>query len=197
VFAGGLFFEVFRQASERVAGIALLDTNYPPRAAGDAGAREERERMELVALAKRLGTRAMGERWVKNMVHPSRLGDAALIDGILDMFAQKSADTFAAQIRALLARPDAGPLLPRIAVPALVLCGREDSWAPLSAHEAMAAAIPGSRLVAVEQCGHMAPMERPHAVAAALGQWLHDVERHKHSSARAPMRAELRKKVAP
>jgi hypothetical protein len=61
----------------------------------------------------------------------------------------------------------------------------------------MAAAIPGSRLVAVEQCGHMAPMERPQAVAAALGQWLHDVERHEDSSARAATPAEPRKKVAP
>lgn len=194
---GRVAFEVFRQAPERVAGIALLDTNYPPRAAGEAGMREERERMELLALAKRAGTRVMGERWVKNMVHPSRLGDAALIDAILDMFARKSVDSFAAQIRALLTRPDAGPLLARIAVPALFLCGRDDSWAPLSAHEAMAAAIPGSRLVAVEQCGHMAPMERPQAVAAALGQWLHDVERREDSSARAATPAEPRKKVAP
>jgi pimeloyl-ACP methyl ester carboxylesterase len=180
---GRVAFEVFRRAPERVAGVALLDTNYPPRAAGEAGAREEGERMELLALARRFGTRAMGDRWVQGMVHPSRLGDAALIGAILDMFVRKTADTFAAQIRALLARPDAAPLLARIAVPALVLCGREDSWAPLAAHEAMAAAIPGSRLVAVERCGHMAPMERPEAVAAALGQWLHDIERRERASA--------------
>jgi pimeloyl-ACP methyl ester carboxylesterase len=188
---GRVALEVFRRAPERVGGIALLDTNYPPRAAGEAGAREERERLELLALAERFGTRIMGERWVKGMVHPERLGDAALIDAILDMFTRKSTDSFAAQIRALLARPDAAPLLPRIAVPALVLCGREDSWAPLAAHEAMAAAIPGSRLVVIEQCGHMSPMERPAAVAAALGHWLHDVERREHACARAPTPAEL------
>ena len=169
---GRVAFEVFRRAPERVAGIALLDTNYTPRPPGEAGAREERERRELLATARAQGTRAMGRIWVENMVHPSRRGDAALIDSIVDMFGRKSADTFAAQIRALLARPDAGPLLGAIRCPALILCGRDDSWAPLARHEEMAAAIPGGTLVAVDTCGHMAPMERPREVADALAAWL-------------------------
>jgi pimeloyl-ACP methyl ester carboxylesterase len=169
---GRVAFEVFRQAPERVAGIALLDTNYTPRPPGEAGAREERERRELLATARGQGTRAMGRIWVENMVHPSRRGDAALIETIVDMFGRKSADTFAAQIHALLARPDAGPLLGAIRCPALVLCGREDGWAPPARHEAMAAAIAGSTLAVIEQCGHMAPMERPRAVADAMAAWL-------------------------
>lgn len=168
---GRVALEIFRRAPERVAGLALLDTNYTPRAAGEAGAREERERMALLAIARRSGTRAMAESWVKGMVHPSRLADAALIGAILDMFARKSADVFAAQIRALLARPDAAPLLAAVRCPALVLCGREDSWAPAARHEEMAAMIAGSELVLVGQCGHMAPMERPREVAAALARW--------------------------
>jgi len=173
---GRVALEVFRRAPARVAGLALLDTNYTPRPAGEAGEREERERMALLSLARAAGTRAMGEKWVQGMVHPARLGDRDLIDAILDMFARKSADAFAAQIRALLDRPDAGPLLARVACPALVLCGREDSWAPLARHEAMAAAIPGARLVAIGECGHMAPMERPRAVAAAFREWLEEID---------------------
>ncbi len=169
---GRVAFEVFRRAPERVAGIALLDTNYTPRPPGEAGAREERERRELLATARGRGTRAMGRVWVENMVHPSRRGDAALIEAIVDMFGRKSADTFEAQIRALLARPDAAPLLGAIGCPALVLCGREDTWAPPERHEEMAAAIAGSALAVVEQCGHMAPMERPREVADALAAWL-------------------------
>ncbi len=169
---GRVAFEVFRQAPERVAGIALLDTNHTPRPPGEAGAREERERLDLLATARSQGTRAMGRIWVENMVHPSRRGDTALIESIVGMFGRKSADTFAAQIRALLARPDAGPLLAAIRCPVLVLCGRDDTWAPLARHEEMASAIPGGRLVAVDACGHMAPMERPHAVAEAMAAWL-------------------------
>ncbi|MCW5773641.1 MAG: alpha/beta fold hydrolase [Rhodospirillaceae bacterium] len=181
---GRVAFEILRRAPLRVAGVALLDTNYLPRGAGEAGAREERERMALLALARAEGTRRMGERWVQGMVHPDRLGDAALIEAILAMFARKSADIFAAQIRALLDRPDAGPILARIACPALVLCGREDGWSPPVRHEEMAAAIPGAALVIVERCGHMAPMERPEAVALALRDWLDAVA---HAEAKAPL----------
>lgn len=168
---GRVALEIFRRAPERVAGLALLDTNYLPRATGEAGAREERERNALLEIARRSGTRAMAESWVKGMVHPSRLAEPGLIGAILDMFARKSADTFAAQIRALLARPDAAALLGAVGCPALVLCGREDSWSPVARHEEMAAMVAGSELAVVEQCGHMAPMERPREVAAALARW--------------------------
>jgi len=169
---GRVVLEIFRSAPERVAGLALLDTNYTPRAAGAAGAREERERLALLEIARRSGTRAMAKTWVRGMVHPGRLAEPGLIGAILDMFARKSADVFAAQIRALLARPDATALLGTLRCPALVLCGREDDWAPVVRHEEMAAMIPGSELVVVERCGHMAPMERPRAVADAVARWL-------------------------
>lgn len=172
---GRVAFEVFRRAPERVAGLALLDTNYKPRPAGDAGEREARERGALLAIAERSGTRAMARDWVANMVHPS--ADMRLVETIVEMFGRKSAGTFAAQIRALLARPDAAPLLGTIRCPALILCGREDSWSPPARHEEMAAAISGSTLAVIDACGHMAPMERPREVAAALREWLARVEK--------------------
>jgi pimeloyl-ACP methyl ester carboxylesterase len=36
----------------------------------------------------------------------------------------------------------------------------------------MAADIANARLVVFEQCGHMAPLERPAEVSAALRRWL-------------------------
>jgi len=169
---GRVALEMLRRAPERIAGLALLDTATHARPAGEAGAREEAERVALLELARTQGMHAMARRWAEPMVHPSRLADTALMQAIHDMIARKTPEIFAAQICALLGRPDAGPLLPGIEVPALVLCGREDSWAPLSRHKAMAAAIPGARLVVVERSGHMAPMERPEAVAEALSKWL-------------------------
>jgi pimeloyl-ACP methyl ester carboxylesterase len=54
----------------------------------------------------------------------------------------------------------------------LVLCGREDGWAPVAQHEEMATLIQSGRLAILDRCGHMAPMERPDAVGAALAEWL-------------------------
>ncbi len=164
--------EVLRQAPARVSRVALLDTGYLARAPGAAGEEETRKRHALLDVARRQGVRAMAQQWVQGMVHPRRLGDASLLEAIVAMFERKSADTFERQLRALLQRPDASDVLRGIRVPALVMCGRQDSWAPVAQHEAMHALIPGAALAVTEDAGHMAPMERPQAVAEVLQRWV-------------------------
>jgi pimeloyl-ACP methyl ester carboxylesterase len=171
---GRVALEIMRMASERVARLALLDTGFEPLAPGEAGLKEIEKRHALLAIAKRRGMRAMAAEWARNMVHPDRLGDTALMSSIYDMVARKSPEQFAAQIRALLARPDAGEVLAAIRCPTLVLCGRQDAWSPWSRHEEIARRIANSMLVGIDRCGHMAPMEEPDAVTAALRTWLAD-----------------------
>ena len=175
---GRVALEAYRQARGRIRGLMLLDTGYQGRPRDDAGERERVERMELVDLARRSGMRAMGQRWVKRMVHPDRLGDESLVESILRMIERKTPAVFEAQQRALLARPDATQLLADIACPTLVLCGREDAWSPSSRHEEMARRISTSDLVIVERCGHMSPMEQPQVVGAELTKWLSRVGAH-------------------
>lgn len=169
---GRVALEVLARAPERITRLALLDTGYEALAPGEAGEREKAGRMRLLDIAQRDGMMPMAREWARGMVHPTRLTDAALMDEIHSMIARSSPEHFAAQIRALLARPDRTALLGTISVPALVLCGREDGWSPLSRHEEMARRIPGSRLVGVADCGHMSTMERPEAVSTALREWL-------------------------
>lgn len=171
---GRVALEVLRLAPQRVLRVALLDTGYLARAGGAAGQEEARKRQALLELARTKGVRVMAQAWVQGMVHPARLNDARLIADIIDMFERKTADIFERQIRALLDRPDATPVLQRVAVPTLVLCGREDSWAPVSQHQELAALIPEghARLQVVAQCGHMSTMEQPDAVAEAMRAWL-------------------------
>ena len=170
---GRAALEVARQAPERLLGLALMDTGFAARAPGDAGEMEKAGRLALVAKARTEGMRAMGAQWARPMVHPSRLDPAdPLMDEILDMIGRKTPEVFAGQQQALIHRPDATGLLPGIACPTLVLCGVEDAWSPPAQHRALAAAIPDAVLVEIPDCGHMAPMERPQAVTAALRSWL-------------------------
>jgi len=175
---GRVALEVVRRAASRVTGLALLDTGYTPLAAGEAGAKETAGRHQLLELARSAGMRAVGERWLAiPMIHPARLKERTLVAAILRMIERRTPDQFAAQIRALLQRPDAAALLPMISCPALVLCGQEDGWAPLVNHRVMAQLIPHSTLVAVPDCGHMSTMERPEPVNDALRTWLARVAR--------------------
>lgn len=164
--------EVYRQAPERVTRIALLDSGYMPLAAGDAGQAEKDKRAQLLHIAQTQGVRRMASVWVQGMVHPDRLSDAALVEAIVAMFERKSAATFEAQIQALLTRPDARPVLQSLNVPTLIACGDQDLWAPLAQHQAMQALVAHARLAVWADAGHMAPMERPEAVADTLLDWL-------------------------
>lgn len=164
--------EVMRRAPERVERLALLDTGYLPLPHGHAGEAERAKRHALLEIAEREGTRAMGREWAVGMVHPDRLHDAVLMAAIVDMVARKPAEVFAAQVRALLARPDGTPLLQALALPTTIACGRQDAWSPLSQHEEMQRLAPGSTLAVIEAAGHMAPMERPAATARVLAGWL-------------------------
>jgi pimeloyl-ACP methyl ester carboxylesterase len=168
---GRVAFEIMRLAPGRVAGLALLDTAYRGFPGGEAGEREIARRSELVSLARTQGMRAMAQFWMPGILHPDRLSDSALTAAILAMMSRKTPEIFAAQIKALLGRPDATALLATICCPTLVLCGRKDTWSPLEGHREIAAAIPNSRLTVIEQCGHMAPMERPAEVTTALSAW--------------------------
>lgn len=165
---GRVALEVMRVAPERVTHLALLDTGCHALPEGEAADKERTMRLGFLRLAQEKGVAAMARSWVRNMVHPDRLADTALIDSIVTMFAHKPVAVYEAQIKALLARPEAFPLLAQIRCPTLVLCGNEDSNSPPAANLEMAGAIAGDQLDIIPHCGHMAPMERPEAVNDAL-----------------------------
>lgn len=169
---GRVAFEIFRQAPRRVKRLAGFNTGAVPRPTGEPGEQEERGRRALLAVARSSGMRAMALQWIRGMVAPSRLSDAALVESVVRMFERKTPEIFEAQMNALLARPDATAILGQIRCPALLLSGREDGWSPPAAHERMAAAMPNAKVVVIPDSGHMSIMEQPAAVAQAMREWL-------------------------
>ena len=172
---GRVALELVRLAPQRVQKLILMDTGYLPLATGEAGAKERAGRLALLDVAKTQGVRAMCAEWVAGMVHPQRVGDVALINPIIDMFARKSPERFALQLSALLNRPDASPVLVDLArhgFPTLLLCGRQDAWASAVQHAAMQRLAPSAQLRVIDDAGHMVLMERPQETAQALLQFL-------------------------
>jgi pimeloyl-ACP methyl ester carboxylesterase len=106
------------------------------------------------------------------MLHPDHQKDHALREKVLNMAEHIGIVGFVNEVKAQLARPSAIPDLPHITCPTLVLTGREDRVVPLSIHEAMVRQLPNSRLVIVEQCGHLSTLEQPEIVTQALRDWL-------------------------
>jgi pimeloyl-ACP methyl ester carboxylesterase len=164
---GRIALEVLRQAPQRVAALALLDTGVHPCSPG-----EPAKRQELLSLAYTRGMDSVAREWLPPMVHPARRDERGFMAPLEAMVGRRTPASFGNQVKALIERPDATPVLAAIRCPTLVLCGRDDGWSPPAQHEAMAAAIPGAALAIVENCGHMAPIERPAEVTRELELWL-------------------------
>lgn len=170
---GRVALEVVRQAPQRVRRLALLDTGYEPFAGGEAGEQEKAKRYALLERARSAGMREMGKLWAPGMVHPDQR-DTPLFEAILDMIERRSPEQFEAQITALLARPDAEPVLRGMHCPTWLICGHDDAWSPYVRHELMSKMVPApwARLEGLVDCGHMSTMEKPDEITALLDAWL-------------------------
>jgi pimeloyl-ACP methyl ester carboxylesterase len=164
---GYVCFEILRRAPKRVERLALMDTQAVPDTA-EASARR-RGFIEQTRLGRFHGVQPS---LLPTIVHRSRLNDQAVVQPILDMAAEVGADGFCREQTAMIARPDSRPLLVEIHMPTVVIVGRQDQGTPLARAQEMAADIANARLVIIEDCGHMAPLEKPAEVSAALRRWL-------------------------
>ncbi len=164
---GYVAFEIFRRAPTRVERIALIDTQAAP------DSPESRTRRQAFIEQTRLGRfHGVHPTLLPQIIHPTRLKDAAVTQPILDMAKEIGGDGFVRQQQAILGRPDSRPLLVEIEVPAVVIVGRQDMATPLPRSQQMAADIANAQLVILEECGHVSPLERPAEVSAALRRWL-------------------------
>ncbi len=160
-------FEIMRQAPERVSRLALLDTtpfaDPPERLDG---------RRNQIATAREGRFDEVVEQMVGFKMKAQGPVKAELAAAIRQMSYDVGAEAMIRQQTAMVDRADTSDVLASITCPTLVLCGRQDQPTPPEVHEKIAAAIAGARLVIVEDCGHLAPLEQPEATTAAMREWL-------------------------
>jgi len=164
---GYIAFEIMRQAPERVARLALINTQARP----DTSEATERRR-GMMARVKGGGYREVLDELFPGFVHPSRRDDAGLRQLVHDMAEDVGIDGFIRQQTAVIGRPDSRPSLAWIKCPTLVLSGDQDNTIPNSLSIEMASNIPDAKLVILPNCGHMPQPEQTQACAAALVEWL-------------------------
>ncbi len=164
---GYVGFEIMRQAPERIERLALLDTKARP-----DSPEETARRRGLIELAQKGEFKGVTPRLLPLMIYEARLEDEALTGEVRAMAERVGQAAFIRQQTAILGRPDSRPTMVTIGCPTLVLCGRQDALTPVQDHTEMAAGIRNARLKIVEDCGHLAPLERPEPVTKAMRAWL-------------------------
>jgi pimeloyl-ACP methyl ester carboxylesterase len=148
--------------------VALVDTRA---SADDDAGKAKRDEAIAAVRSDAGGVPAIADAMVPKLLAPASLQNRDLVERVQRIIRRQSAKTVEADLTAMRDRPDRRAQLAGVAIPALVLVGDADTLTPPSDAELMAGAIPGARLVTIPGAGHLTPMERPGAVAAALGEF--------------------------
>ena len=160
--------EMAVQAPERVAGLVLAGYN----ATADLPERAAIRPLQQAEVRAGGLERVLVEELKPNYLAQCNRDDRSLLTLLRDMGMGLGEDVFVRQSEALRLRQDRRPVLRKLAIPVLFMCGLEDGLCPPDWHRQWATMTAGARLAMVAGAGHMLPLEQPRAFAEAIGQWL-------------------------
>lgn len=100
-----------------------------------------------------------------------------IIASVQDVIRRASKEGVAAASRGMAERPDVTARLPLIDAPVLVIGGAEDTLTPPEEMRSFAEKIPNGRFVEIAHAGHLAPLENPDAVNAAMEEFFATLDR--------------------
>jgi pimeloyl-ACP methyl ester carboxylesterase len=164
-YGANLALEVAATAPARVAGLWLMGCNPGPHDDPEGGRRltERVEAGEFEAVVEELAERIVAARGAN--AQTAR-------EGFQRMACRLGARVFRRQNASLIGRCDRRDDLSRMSCPTLLLWGRDDEFSALTNGTTMAGRMPRSRLIVLDNCGHLPTIERPEAVTAAVREWL-------------------------
>jgi pimeloyl-ACP methyl ester carboxylesterase len=165
---GQIAMECYRLFSGRIQGLVLADTF--------AAAETDEGKAWRNALADRLlreGMAPYADEVLPKMMAPHNVAaQPAVAAHVLRMMRGAPAAGAAAALRGRAERPDYVPMLPQVAVPALVVVGSDDEYTPVADAEVLRDGIPGATLVVIEGAGHLPNLERPAEFNEAMTHFL-------------------------
>ncbi|NTW68249.1 MAG: alpha/beta fold hydrolase [Chlorobiaceae bacterium] len=157
-------FEFYRLYPDKTASLILCDT----RAENDAPeARAGRE--EFIRAVEQRGANEAAERMIPNFFSPSTYTEKPeLVSEARAMIENQSAPVVNATMRAIMTRKDATPLLASINCPVLVIVGSDDKVTTKETAATISDRITGSRLLVLQDAGHLSNLEQPEQFTHAL-----------------------------
>ncbi|MEE4544956.1 alpha/beta fold hydrolase [Streptomyces sp. V4-01] len=165
---GQIVLEFHRLFPERVAGLVLADTFA--QAETPQGRKERNDRADALL---RDGMSGYAHAVLDSMVAPATVRDLPDVAAhVLRMMLGAPPQGAAAALRGRAERPDYTAMLAGVAVPTLVVVGRDDVFTPVSDARFLHDRIPGARLAVIEGAGHLPNLERPAEFNRALSMLL-------------------------
>jgi len=170
---GSVALEILRRAPDRVQGLALINASVAPDSAAQAHARRERmERLrqkQLVASFPDAFYLSHAAEW---MLSPKGRGSPELVARVRSLLAETPLAQSLNQQRAMATRADHRALLRTLRTSVLVVGGLDDRVCEPQRSIEIARSAPGAEIHLLDNCGHLAPIERPDALTTLMMRWI-------------------------
>jgi 3-oxoadipate enol-lactonase len=162
---GYITFALHRRAPDRFTSILLADTKAE---ADTPEGRENRRAMSALVISE--GVAAVADKMLPKLL--SSNADREAVATTRRLIERNTVEGIDNAIHAMMGRPDSTPDLSRMAVPMLVIVGREDVLTPPADSERIQRAAGRSQLVVLTGAGHLSNLEAPEAFSTALANFL-------------------------
>jgi pimeloyl-ACP methyl ester carboxylesterase len=168
---GYVLLELWRQAPERMSGLAFVCSKPQP----DAVANLSR-RAATIAHARSGGSGALFDGMTQTLIGATARERRPAIVAELRSRMTLTPEALVAVQAGLATRPDSVPTVATIDVPVLAIAGGEDPGVTPAEMEAFHQAPGGCEFHMLPDAGHLAAYEQPQKVAALLAEWLRQPE---------------------
>jgi len=152
-----------RRHPHRLAGLALADT----RPGADAPEVAERRRRQIDQI-RRDGTQGVIETLLAGLLGDHTRRHRPEVVATARSLMDSAPAGLVGALDAMIRRPDAGADLGRVAVPATVVVGDQDTLSPIEVARGMHERTPGAHLAVIPGAGHLSSLEAPGPFSAAL-----------------------------
>ena len=169
---GYVALALYRMFPLRARALVLADTRP-----GDDNEEAKANREVQAQKALQEGMAGIADAMLPKLLSPKTVArNPSVVAHVRDMILKTSPEGAAAALRGMAQRRNQTSFLTRVVTPALIVVGREDMITPLPDAELMHKEIGGSRLVVIEDAGHVSNLEQPERFNQALAKFLRELE---------------------
>jgi 3-oxoadipate enol-lactonase len=163
---GYVCLELMKRRPPSVKALALVDTRaFADDEVGKAN------RAAAIATVRAEGVGPIAETMLPKLLSPEGMKRTDLVERVRRIILRQTPGTIESDLTAMRDRTDSHDVLAQLALPTLVLAGEHDGISSPAESRAMAEKIPGARFLEIAGAGHLTPLEKPAAVAQALGDF--------------------------
>jgi len=167
---GYVTLAAWKRAPERFLALGLISSQ--------AGADTEEGRQGRFKLADKVaadGSKVAADAMLPKLFAPGLATDSPLVSLVRELIVHTSPTGIIGSLKGMAARPDSGPELANIHIPALIVAGEKDQIIPAEKAKAIAGAIAKSTWTPIANAGHMPMLEQPEATTNAIADFMQTI----------------------